>query len=114
MDNVDWAVSMFCNSDDSMNSLSFNRLWSRKIVSLWSSDSFIKEFLLVDFNDISIFSMDDANSTEISSTLEGSIHGKIINSKYIIVGHEELEAGNTILNHSFHLAWRFSIPINYG
>jgi hypothetical protein len=80
----------------------------------WPSYSFVQQLFLVDLNDISIFSMNDADSAKISSTLKGPIHRNIVNSKHIVVGHEELKAGNTIFNHFLHLAWRFSVPLNYG
>lgn len=58
--------------------------------------------------------MDQTNSSKIPGCLEGMIHWNVINTKGVIIGHEELEASYSFLNHSFHLVLSVLVPFSDG
>lgn len=80
----------------------------------WPSYSLIQKFLLVDLDDISVLGMHNTDSSKVPRAFKGFIHGDIIDSKHVVVSHEEFKAGNTIFHHSLHLAWSLPIPLYYG
>lgn len=79
-------------------------------MTLWTSDSFFNQSLLVLRYYITILCMDYTQSSQLSCCFKRLKHWYIIQTKNSFISHEKLKTCNSIFNHFSHLIWSFGIP----
>jgi len=114
MDDIEGNIGMLSYRYDSVNSLSLHRLRPRKVVPFRSRNPLCHQLLLVLRYDISVLGMDYAQSSKVPRNFKCLIHGNIVQSEHVVVGHEKFKALNSIFYHSLHIVNCFLIPVYYG